>query len=161
MNYRIRPCTLDDAAIIARHRVEMFREMGEVPTEKLAQILFEASTIALRAELDESRYVGWFAVDENDRVVAGACAHIRVQLPRMASDWNSVSSADVPLVVNVYTEHEWRRRGVAKALMQTLMRWAESQGFDRVVLHASDAGRHLYEALGFRQTNEMQWNPRG
>jgi hypothetical protein len=28
-------------------------------------------------------------------------------------------------------------------------------------LHASDAGRHLYETLGFQPTNEMQlrWDP--
>ena len=29
--YTIRRCTINDAATIARHRVEMFRDMGDVP----------------------------------------------------------------------------------------------------------------------------------
>ena len=36
-----------DAAIIARHRVEMFRDMGQVPTEELASRLLRESTVAL------------------------------------------------------------------------------------------------------------------
>ena len=38
-----------DAAIIAGHRVEMFRDMGQVPTEELASRLLHASTSALAA----------------------------------------------------------------------------------------------------------------
>jgi predicted GNAT family acetyltransferase len=60
-------------------------------------------------------------------------------------------------VVNVYTEPQWRGKGVAKSLLRELMHWASQQGMDRVVLHASDAGRPLYEKLGFRPTNEMRW----
>jgi hypothetical protein len=39
------------------------------------------------------------------------------------------------------------------------MDWSREQGFDRVVLHASDAGRPLYEKIGFKPTNEMRWTP--
>jgi len=60
-------------------------------------------------------------------------------------------------VVNVYTEPEWRGRGIARALMKVLMEWAAGQGADRLVLHASDAGRPLYQSLGFEPTNEMRW----
>jgi hypothetical protein len=31
--YTIRPATVSDAAVIAEHRVGMFRDMGEIPTE--------------------------------------------------------------------------------------------------------------------------------
>jgi hypothetical protein len=41
--------------------------------------------------------------------------------------------------------------------MRVLMGWAAAQGTDRVVLHASNAGRPLYESLGFHTTNEMRW----
>jgi hypothetical protein len=43
--------------------------------------------------------------------------------------------------------------------MKELMDWASARGCDRVVLHASDAGRDLYESLGFVRTNEMRWTP--
>ena len=43
--------------------------------------------------------------------------------------------------------------------MNTLLKWAIAQGYDRVHLHASDAGRPLYQSLGFVPTNEMRCSP--
>jgi GNAT superfamily N-acetyltransferase len=71
-----------------------------------------------------------------------------------------VAVTPVPLMVNVYIEPTWRRRGLARALMTTLMQRAKEQGFDRVNLHASKDGHALYVALGFVPTNEMRWRPR-
>ena len=34
--------------------------------------------------------------------------------------------------------------------------WCREQGYKTVSLHASEDGRHLYEALGFKPTNEMR-----
>jgi len=158
-HYQIRTCTATDAPVIARHRVEMFREMGSVPSDELARALFEHSVSALANELRSGGYFGWFAVDHSDRVIAGAGAHVKPQLPRISGDGKSIALSPVPLIVNVYTEPDWRNKGVARALMNTLMRWARERAFDRVVLHASDAGRPLYESLGFRATNEMRWFP--
>jgi len=44
--------------------------------------------------------------------------------------------------------------------MKVLMQWAVEQGADRLVLHASDAGRPLYVSLGFEATNEMRCIPK-
>jgi GNAT superfamily N-acetyltransferase len=137
----------------------MFREMGEVPTAELARELLDKSTAALAATLSDGTYVGWFAIDAADKVIAGAGAHIKPQLPRMAKSRTRIEVAPVPLVVNVYTEPGWRGQGIARALMRTLMDWAATRGADRVVLHASDAGRPLYVSLGFGGTNEMCWYP--
>ncbi len=156
--YSIRTCTPEDAATIARHRVEMFRAMGDVPTDLLADALWNASAASVRTGLNQGWYLGWFAVAGGE-VIGGAGVHVRNQLPRIASDGNSVSTANVQLVVNVFTEPAWRGRGVARALMRTIMDWAVTQKFDRVVLHASVAGRSLYTSLGFIQTNEMRWTP--
>jgi GNAT superfamily N-acetyltransferase len=155
--YTIRRCTLDEAATIARHRVEMFRDMGDVPTEELARDLLEKSTSALEVLLAEGSYVGWFAIDTDGSVIAGAGVHIKPQLPRISYNHVRVEVAPVPLAVNVYTEPQWRGKGIARTLMRELMRWASEQGTDRVVLHASDAGRPLYESLGFQSSNEMRW----
>jgi len=159
IDYQIRSCTEGDAATVARHRVEMFREMGEVPTDELARELFDKSTVALAATLRDGAYVGWFAVGDDSKVIAGAGAHIKPQLPRISHDRARVEVAPVPLVVNVYTERDYRGQGVARALMRVVMKWASTVGSDRVVLHASDAGRPLYASLGFNPTNEMRWFP--
>lgn len=53
-------------------------------------------------------------------------------------------------------EHAWRRRGVAEALMRAVLEALAGRGIRRVVLHASDEGRRLYERLGFTVTNEIR-----
>jgi GNAT superfamily N-acetyltransferase len=138
----------------------MFRDMGQVPTDALAAELLEKSTFALDALLREGSYVGWFAVNESGRVLAGAGAHVKAQLPRISHDGVEVVTVAAPLVVNVYTEPELRGQGIARTLMGTLMKWAASHGFDRVVLHASEFGRPLYQSLGFVVSNEMRWSPK-
>ena len=60
------------------------------------------------------------------------------------------------IVLSVYVEPEWRRRGVGEALMRALLEALSARGIRRVVLHATDDGRRLYERLGFLPTNEMR-----
>ena len=101
-----------------------------------------------------------FTLAENHQVSVSYSlngVHVKLQLPRISHDHIRVEDSPVPLAVNVYTEPQWRGRGIARALMRELMRWASEQGTDRVVLHASDAGRPLYVSLGFHSTNEMRW----
>ena len=155
----IRRVAQHEAATVARHRVRMFEDMGEVPPH-LAAPFQAASERALAAWLASGDYVGWFATDALGTVIAGAGAHIRPQLPRIALSGDSVAEGPAPLVVNVYTEPNWRGRGVARALMEHLMTWAAEQDCERVVLHASDDGRPLYMSLGFTPTNEMRWSPK-
>jgi GNAT superfamily N-acetyltransferase len=157
ISFTIRRATPADAATIAAHRVAMFRDMGKVPTEDLGLELHAASTHMLEQLLRTDAYVGWLANTECGRVIAGAGAHIRTQLPRIAPGGRRIEIAPVPLVVNVYTEPNFRRRGVSRALMQTVQQWTTESRYDRVVLHASDAGRPLYRALGFESSNEMLW----
>ncbi len=133
--------------------------MGQVPAGELAGKLLSESKAALASALADGSYAGWLVIDGPGLAVAGAGVHIKPHLPRFTHDGTRVTSSPVPLVVNVYTEAHWRRRGIAKALMNKILQWSAAEGFDRVVLHTSDAGRPLYLSLGFLATNEMRWWP--
>ncbi len=63
------------------------------------------------------------------------------------------------VVLNVYTEPAWRRRGLAALLMGHVLDWAKANGVKSLVLHASREARLLYEKLGFVPTNEMRYAP--
>jgi GNAT superfamily N-acetyltransferase len=156
-DYTVRLCTPADAATVARHRVGMFRDMGQLPPALEGRML-EESTAALAIALGNATYAGWFALDAGGAVIAGAGVHIKPQLPRVTPDGQGIAASPAPLVVNVYTEPAWRGRGIARLLMHRLLGWAQSEGYDRVSLHASDAGRPLYASLGFKPTNEMRWS---
>jgi len=58
--------------------------------------------------------------------------------------------------VNVFTEPQWRRRGIAGVLIKEIIIWSRNEHIDRLVLHASNEGRSVYEGLGFIASNEMR-----
>ena len=61
-----------------------------------------------------------------------------------------------PWIVNVFTEPDYRGKGLARVLMAEMVEWCRAQGFTVVSLHASDAGRPIYAGMGFLPTNEMR-----
>ena len=58
--------------------------------------------------------------------------------------------------MNVFTEPQWRQRGIAGLLIKEIIIWSKYEQIARLVLHASDEGRSIYERLGFIASNEMR-----
>jgi GNAT superfamily N-acetyltransferase len=152
---RIRLATLADVAALARHRVKMFRDMGELPRHLEAE-LTDASESFLRRTIAAGEYVAWVAVtgEDPERVIAGAGLWLRSALPRPMP--TGIDQRREALVANVYTEPDWRRRGIAALLMRQVLDYTREHRILRVRLHASDEGRRLYESLGFAPSNEMK-----
>ena len=159
----IRRATVDDAAIIGRHRADMYRDMGALP-EEWRDALVTHTTDFLRGALESGEYVGWLAAapDEAATIVGGGGALLRRRLPRVSGgEHPRVAPGREALIVNIFTEPDWRRRGVARRILQEILAWATADGCDSIVLHASDEGRALYESFGFRATNEMRYAEQG
>ena len=49
----------------------------------------------------------------------------------------------------MWVEEEHRRRGIGEALLQRLLSDRDEIGIRRLVLHATEQGRTLYERFGF------------
>lgn len=153
----LRFATAADAAALADHRVSMFREMGAVRPE-LEDRLRSTSAAYFAAAIPRGEYVGWIGSAPGDPTpVAGAGVQFRSLLPRPTLAGDGLLLGLEGLVLNVYTAKPWRRRGVAKFLMQTIITWAAGQGIVRLVLGASPEGRPLYEQIGFVATREMSY----
>ncbi len=57
-------------------------------------------------------------------------------------------------VQSVVVEPQWRGRGIARHLMQHLLRWFANRGVGCVVLQSTEAAGALYQALGFIASDE-------
>jgi GNAT superfamily N-acetyltransferase len=66
-------------------------------------------------------------------------------------------------IASMSTEPEWKRRGYARQVFTALMEWFDEQGVPRVDLRATEDGRSLYEAFGFRVLGgaTMAWTAPG
>jgi ribosomal protein S18 acetylase RimI-like enzyme len=144
-----RPATPGDLEAVLHHRREMFRDMGGKYRESLG--LFEsASRQYFETALRNGTYFGLLA-EINDQIAGGGGVII--------ANWPGSPLNFEPKrawILNIYVEPQHRRRGLAKAITQSLIDWCRQNGFASVALHASEYGRELYEKLGFRPTNEMR-----
>lgn len=158
--FTVRPATVADLEVLARHRVEMFRDMGEIADEAV-ESLRRATVGYLERALPAGEYHAWLASPAGTpaQIVAGAGLQLRTMLPRPSPDGGGVLPGPQGLVLNVFTEREWRRRGLAMLLMHRVLEWTRANDVRSVVLHASDDGRPLYERLGFVATHEMRFVP--
>ncbi len=149
MEIHIREAGVEDLKHILHHRRAMFEEMGFQDTAVLdgvESLSREYFSKALRI----GRYRGWIAEGLNGQIVGGGGIVI--------ADWPGYpgeNHAERAWILNMYTEPGARRRGVAKRLLEAMIEWCCTKGFRAVSLHASSAGRPLYETMGFQQTNEM------
>jgi len=151
----VRQAGIDDIPVLARHRAAMFRDMGHLPPDQ-EQPLADATATYLREALPRGDYLAWVAEGAPAMIVGGAGVQLRRILPRPRPAEPDLELGPEAIVLNVYVEPAWRRRGIAEALMRTLLGALAARGIRRIVLHASDEGRRLYERLGFTPTNEMR-----
>jgi GNAT superfamily N-acetyltransferase len=146
---RLRTATAGDLPTIMRHRRHMFTDMGF--KDKVSHDAMEATSAPfIKAGLENGSYRGWL-VETADGVVAGGGV-VLLDYPSSPRD----PSPRRAYILNMYTEPAFRRHGLAKLIVEAMIRWCREQGFGWVSLHASDDGRHLYETLGFKPTNEMR-----
>jgi len=157
---RIRLATPADADTIAWHRARMFQDMGEVPANLFEPFRAE-SWEQIYQMLVRGEYIGWLASPEDDEeIVGGAGVQLRRVLPHPLINANgeiTVAKGRHAIVLNVFTEPDWRRRGIAELLIKRIIDWSREEHLDSLVLHASDEARALYERLGFVATNEMRF----
>jgi len=158
--FKIRLATASDLELISWHRARMFQVMGELPPE-----LFESFRAQSREKLqnmfEHGEYTGWLAGPENQpvKIVAGAGVQLREAPPHPQPNANGkidIVSGRQASIQNVYTEPEWRRRGLAALLIERIIEWTREQGIDSLVRHPSDEGRALYERLGCIATTQMR-----
>ena len=149
--YTIRMAAMTDADIetLAQHRYLMFSEMGGFDADNLVKQRDNFAVWA-RRKMQDNEFFTWFVMD-GETIVGGTGIWV--------IDWPpgpDIVEGGRACIYNVYTEPEHRRQGLAEHLMRIILKWCQERGIHSIMLHASDAGRPLYEKLGFTARNEMR-----
>jgi GNAT superfamily N-acetyltransferase len=144
----IRALRSEDATVIGAHRYRMFAEMG---TETVRLDAMRGPFAAwLEPRLKDGRYFGFMA-EHAGAVVAG--------IGLLLLDWppgpNHPTSEVRGYILNVFVEPEFRGQGIARTLMQRAEEEFRGRGVVYAMLHASAAGRPVYDGLGWTITSEM------
>ncbi len=147
--FEVRPAGVADIPALVAMRRAMFVSIGHTEEAVLAAMV-EASAAYFHQALPAGEFRGWVAEAGGQIVGCGGLVVHRIPPTTYNLDGR------VGYIMNMYTLPEWRRRGVARAIMAAMLSWLQAQGVSVATLHATPQGRPLYEQFGFAPTNEMR-----
>ncbi len=136
-----------DLPRIVEIKVAMFKEAGHedlLPAEA-AEHVMEDYTRLYRESLAIH-----FVAKNAGTIIASAGAFIKSDLP-----FRYFYPGVYGFIGDVFTEMEFRGQGISMRLNQDALGWLKNRNVTMVRLLASDAGRPIYERLGFKPTDEM------
>jgi GNAT superfamily N-acetyltransferase len=146
----IRQATAADIPDLVRLRRVMFESMGYDDARQLNAADGAADAYFAEAIL-RGEFYGWLA-----HTAAGAAVGSGGVVVDQHPPGPNNLSGRVGYVMNVVTVPGYRRRGIARRVMEAILRWLAAQDVRRITLHATEVGRPLYEQFGFVAGNEMQ-----
>ena len=139
MDITYRKLTKDNLDAFIRMRIAQLREEGAKEDIDLRPAL----TDYYGRHLADGTFVSWLALD-GDRIVGTSGMSIVEKPP-----YFGCPSGKIGLLSSMYTEPAYRRRGIARTLLDKVVNEARSHSCGAVQITASDMGVRLYAACGF------------
>ncbi len=149
----MREATEQDVPQLSVHHRKMFEEIWEKKGQRIgnsASIEIErAYSRKLSKELPAGLCRSWVIEDGNGIVASGAITI--VSLVPTPNDF----SPEVAYLHSMYTERGFRGKNFAGRIVRKALEHCKANGIKRVILNASEAGRPIYERIGFSELPEM------
>lgn len=146
---RIKMATLKDIPQLVYLRRIMFESMGVTDKRKLA-LSDKACQEYLKNAIVNKKFIGWLATTNSQAVASGG-----VIMDQHAPSPGNLSGK-IAYILNIVTIPKFRRQGIARKIMDTIIKWIKSEGITRSELHATDMGLPLYQQFGFKESGGMR-----
>ena len=101
--------------------------------------------------LKDHTFVSWLAIDEDQ--IVGTSGMSFVEKP----PYYSCPSGKIGLLSSMYVVKEHRRTGIAKSLLDKVVKEARDYGCAAVQITASDMGVLLYTNYGFKENHNFMY----
>lgn len=140
-----RRLTEKDLSAFIELRIAQLREEGATEDIDLIPFLNDY----YKRHLADGTFVSWLAVDEGK--IVGTSGMSFVEKP----PYFGCPSGKIGLLSSMFTQKEYRRKGIAKELLSRVVEEARKYGCGAVHITASDMGVYLYEDFGFVKNNNF------
>ena len=136
-----------DIACIVDMKIDMFREFGydRYLAENAREFIVEDY-----GQMYEANLATHFLAKVDNRIVGIVGAFIKSDIP-----FRYFSKGHYGFIGDVYTVQTYRSLGISMKLNEQALNWLRDYGVSFVRLLASDAGRPIYERLGFSPDVDM------
>lgn len=148
MNITYKKLTKIELETFIQMRIRQLREEGATEDFDLKPALRDF----YNRHMADGTFVSWLAID-GDKIV-GTSGMSFVEKP----PYFDCPSGKIGLLSSMFTDPEYRRRGIAKELLRRVVQEAKDYSCGAVQITASDMGVKLYTAFGFvHNGNFMQY----
>ena len=148
MGIKYRKLTENDLGTFIRMRITQLREEGATEDLDLVPALMDY----YHRHMADGTFVSWLALD-GEKII-GTSGMSFVEKP----PYFSCPSGRIGLLSSMYTDPEYRRKGIAKELLSRVVEEARIYDCGSVKITASDMGVLLYSDFGFvKNGNFMQY----
>jgi len=136
-----------DLDIFIQMRIDQLQEEGAQSDEDLKEPL----KAYYMKHLQDNTFVSWLAVD-NGKIIGTSGVSI-VEKPPYYGCW----SGKIGLLSSMFVVKEYRRQGIAKTLLDKVVKEAKEFGCDVIQITGSDIGVLLYSDYGFKKNRNFMY----
>ena len=148
MEIEYRRLTEKELDIFIEKRIHQLREEGAKEEIDLVPALKDY----YQRHMAEGTFVSWIALDGNTMI--GTSGMSFVEKP----PYFGCPSGKIGLLSSMYTDPDYRRKGIAKELLSRVIKDAKEYGCGTIQITASEMGVKLYTDFGFvHNENFMQY----
>ena len=141
MEYKI--ATLEDLDLLTSSRIEVLRAANKLDSSVDMSEVEASSREYYKRALADGTHTAILVMDGDSFVGAGGMSYYEV----MPTYHNP--SGKKAYVMNMYTNPNYRRQGIALKTLDMLVKDAKKHGITQISLEATDMGKPLYEKYGF------------
>lgn len=151
MNLIYKRATIEDIEILTETRIEVLRAANKLSADVDMSEVKKYSYHYYQKALCDGSHIAYLVFDGNRCVGTGGVSFFQV----MPTCHNP--SGNKAYIMNIYTDPEYRRKGIAYKTLDLLIKDTKSKRISSISLEATDMGRALYEKYGFaKMINEME-----
>lgn len=131
-------------------RLCLLRELGEISTETNLIDLEKSTKEYFLSNINKS-LICYGVIDAHKIIsIVSLCLFNRIP-------YSENLNGKEGYILNVFTSPEFRKQGLAKLLLQEIIKYANCHNIKKLWLNSSEYGKHLYSSLGFIcKSNEME-----
>lgn len=150
-DFEYRKATIKDLDLLVKSRIEVLRAANHLSVDTDMSKVEVESYHYYKSALENDSHTAYLIFDQEKFIGAGGISYYTV----MPTYHNP--SGKKAYIMNMYTNPDYRRKGIATKTLDFLIHDAVKRGITNISLEATQMGRPLYEKYGFVQMlSEME-----
>jgi len=144
----IRNASINDIEVLIEYRITFLREAQWIPSAERELHLRKSLREYFNRALKNNSFISYIAEYENKSVGFSGMV-IREQPGNF-----EIPDGRTGYILNMFTIKEFRKNGIGSMLLQKLIDEAKNKNLDKIELHATQDGEHIYRQFGFKEPHD-------